>query len=233
MAREMLKLRKGDQALCIKNDGKVELAGIEGKPLIDDQGNMQPVILFAAAWARKTDSKVMGVLFENFKQAVREGYFGFDAKRDFAAMESAAASGAVTTQSASGAVTTQSASGAVTTESPQQGGMKFKETQTEEEYKKQKEEEKRLEAFAKNADPRVKKQQEALAKGAKVISTEPFEKHRLPDLPVEQTMAYKDASPEEKVKMKEAYSPNDSSNETEAQTVGNVTIEEEIGNENK
>ena len=226
MAREMLKLRKGDQALCIKNDGKVELAGIEGKPLIDEQGNMQPVILFAAAWARKTDSKVMGVLFENFKQAVREGYFGFDAKKDFAAMESAAASGAVTTQSASGAVTT---------ESPQQGGMKFKESQTEEEYKKQKEEEKRLEAFAKNADPRVKKQQEALAKGAKVISTEPFEKHRLPDLPVEQTMAYKDASPEEKVKMKEAYSQTDISDETEASEpiVGNVTIEEEIGNENK
>ena len=224
MAREMLKLRKGDQAICIKNDGKLELAGIEGKPLIDDQGNMQPVILFAAAWARKTDSKVMGVLFENFKQAVREGYFGFDAKRDFAAMESAAASGAVTTQSASGAVTT---------ESPQQGGMKFKETQTEEEYKKQKEEEKRLEAFAKNADPRVKKQQEALAKGAKVISTEPFEKHRLPDLPVEQTMAYKDASPEEQVKMKEAYSQTDISDEAEAQTIGNVTIEEEIGNENK
>ena len=226
MAREMLKLRKGDQALCIKNDGKVELAGIEGKPLIDEQGNMQPVILFAAAWARKTDSKVMGVLFENFKQAVREGYFGFDAKKDFAAMESAAASGAVTTQSASGAVTT---------ESPQQGGMKFKETQTEEEYKKQKEEEKRLEAFAKNADPRVKKQQEALAKGAKVISIEPFEKHRLPDLPVEQTMAYKDASPEEKVKMKEAYSQTDISDEAEASEpiVGNVTIEEEIGNENK
>ena len=226
MAREMLKLRKGDQALCIKNDGKVELAGIEGKPLIDEQGNMQPVILFAAAWARKTDSKVMGVLFENFKQAVREGYFGFDAKKDFAAMESAAASGAVTTQSASGAVTT---------ESPQQGGMKFKETQTEEEYKKQKEEEKRLEAFAKNADPRVKKQQEALAKGAKIISTEPFEKHRLPDLPVEQTMAYKDATPEEKVKMKEAYSQTDISDETEASEpiVGNVTIEEEIGNENK
>ena len=226
MAREMLKLRKGDQALCIKNDGKVELAGIEGKPLIDEQGNMQPVILFAAAWARKTDSKVMGVLFENFKQAVREGYFGFDAKKDFAAMESAAASGAVTTQSASGAVTT---------ESPQQGGMKFKESQTEEEYKKQKEEEKRLEAFAKNADPRVKKQQEALAKGAKVISTEPFEKHRLPDLPVEQTMAYKDATPEEKVKMKEAYSQTDISDETEASEpiVGNVTIEEEIGNENK
>lgn len=229
MAREMLKLRKGDQALCIKADGQVELAGIEGKPLIDEGGVILPVVLFAAAWARKTDAKVMGVLFANFKQAVREGYFGFDAKKEFNDMEkaNAAASGAVTMESASGAVTMESSSGAVTM--PKESAAPLKGDVSQEEWDKHKAEEKLLEEMGKRADPRVKKQRDALAKGATVVSVEPFTSHKLPDLPVEQTKKYQDATSEEQQKMKEGsvviqdgYSP-----------LENLNNEEGVNNENQ
>ena len=230
MAREMLKLRKGDQAICIKADGRVELAGIEGKPLIDENGIMQPVILFAAAWARKSEQGIMDFLFKNFKQAVRDGYFGFDAKNDLAKMEK------ITESAASGSVTTESAS----------EGLTFKPNVTEEEWNKQKQEEKNLEQLAEaaaNQDPRQLKQQRELLKNSKVLSVNPFEQHMLPDLPIEQTMKYQDATPEVQIQMKEeeskkissgveGYSPSVDGG-IESINVGNVTIEEEIGNENK
>lgn len=90
MAREMLKLRKGDSAIMIKSDGSIEMAGVNDKELVDDEGRMSPVILFAAAWARK-DQQVMNTLIQNFKQSVREGFFGKEAQDDFKAMEVAEA----------------------------------------------------------------------------------------------------------------------------------------------
>ena len=47
MAREMLKLRKGDSAIMIKLDGSIELAGTDNKPLMDDKGMISPIILFS------------------------------------------------------------------------------------------------------------------------------------------------------------------------------------------
>ena len=210
MAREMLKLRKGDQAICIKADGQVELAGIEGKPLIDEGGVIMPVILFAAAWARKTDAQVMSVLFANFKQAVREGYFGFDAKKEFNDMETAnaAASGAVTMESASGAVTMESASGAVTMP---KGDVTSSNVTTKEEWDKHKEEEKILEAMGKRADPRVKKQRDAMKEGATIVSVEPFTDHKLPEEVTQGSTVIQDG-----------YSP-----------LENVNNEEGVNNENQ
>jgi len=187
MAREMLKLRKGDSAIMIKTDGSVEMAGVNDKPLMDEKGMISPCILFAAAWAKK-DNSLMNHLVDNFKNCVREGYFGPEAQSDFKAMEvegekhrlrqeQAAASGAVTMDSASGTV-------------------------TQEEWDKHKEEERRLKAFAdQGQDPQVLKQMEAMKAGARSMTEKPFEGHKLPEEP--------------------------------EQTVGNVTIEEEIGNENK
>ena len=51
MAREMLKLRKGDSAIMIKADGSMEVAGVNDKPLIDGNGRLSPIILFAAAYS--------------------------------------------------------------------------------------------------------------------------------------------------------------------------------------
>ena len=82
MPREMLKLRKGDCAIKIKKDGSVELAGIQDKPLIDEGGLISPVVLFAAAWARKNQD-LYDKLVNNFKDCVRDGYFGSDAKEEF------------------------------------------------------------------------------------------------------------------------------------------------------
>ena len=248
MAREMLKLRKGDSAMMIKTDGSMELAGVEDKPLVNEKGEMSPIILFAAAWGRKDDN-VMRVLIENFKQAVRDGQFGFEAKRDILEQErimsESTASGAVTMDSSSGAVTMDSSSGAVTTE---QVKPKLIPTQSAEEYARGKRQEAVLESYAeagRNPDPRAVAQREKMLKGAKVISTKSFDKHVQPDLPVEQTLAYQNATPEEQALMKqnqdkptkpEGYNPsniNESDKVVEAQTVGNVTIEEEIGNENK
>jgi len=187
MAREMLKLRKGDSAIMIKTDGSVELAGVNDKPLMDDKGMISPVILFAAAWAKK-DNSLMNHLVHNFKNCVREGYFGQEAQTDFKAMEvegekhrlrqeQAAASGAVTMPAASGTV-------------------------TQEEWEKHKAEEDRLKAIAaQGQDERQLRQMEAMKAGATTTTTTEFTGHKLPDEP--------------------------------EQAVGNVTIEEEIGNENK
>ncbi|MBK02986.1 MAG: hypothetical protein CL464_11095 [Acidimicrobiaceae bacterium] len=89
MPREMLKLRKGDVALKIRSDGSVELAGVGDKPMMDSKGNINPVILFSAAWAKK-DPDLMHNLIVNFQNCVREGYFGEEAKNDFTKMEAAA-----------------------------------------------------------------------------------------------------------------------------------------------
>jgi len=248
MAREMLKLRKGDSAMMIKTDGSMELAGVEDKPLVNEKGEMSPIILFAAAWGRKDDN-VMRVLIENFKQAVRDGQFGFEAKRDILEQErimsESTASGAVTMDSSSGAVTMDSSSGAVTTE---QVKPKLIPTQSAEEYARGKRQEAVLESYAeagRNPDPRAVAQREKMLKGAKVISTKSFDKHVQPALPVEQTLAYQNATPEEQALMKqnqdnptkpEGYNPsniNESDKVVEAQTVGNVTIEEGVPNENK
>jgi len=88
MAREMLKLRKGDSAIKIKADGQVELAGVQDKAMVDDKGNISPVILFAAAWAKK-DQNLMNHLLKNFRTCVKEGYFGVDAQNDYKKMEAA------------------------------------------------------------------------------------------------------------------------------------------------
>ena len=81
--REFLKFREGDSGLKIRKDGKLEVAGVdETGGMIDDKGMVNPVLLFAAAWARR-DQKVFQVLIDNFKESVREGLFGPEAKRDY------------------------------------------------------------------------------------------------------------------------------------------------------
>ena len=81
--RELLKFREGDCGLKIRKDGQLEIAGIdEAGGIIDEKGMVNPVLLFAAAWSRR-DQKVFQVLIDNFKESVREGYFGQDAKRDY------------------------------------------------------------------------------------------------------------------------------------------------------
>ena len=82
----MLKLRKGDSAIKIKADGQIELAGVQDKAMVDDKGNISPVILFAAAWAKK-DQSLLNHLVENFRSCVKEGYFGTDAQNDYKRME--------------------------------------------------------------------------------------------------------------------------------------------------
>jgi hypothetical protein len=243
MPREMLKLRKGDTAIMIKADGNMELAGLNDKPLIDNDGKMSPVILFAAAWAKR-DPNIMNNLLTNFKSAVREGYFGEDAKRDFSAMEKRAASAATTMQPASGAVT-QSKS-----------GLLFKPNMTPEERAKQIKEEENLRVLAERAqyqanDPKMVRQKEAFKKNAKIVNKGPVTEFLEPDLPIEQTFAYQDATPEEQQKMKMEESLKilnasdaktleeakkvlaDTAEKKEEPIVGNVTIEEEVGNENK
>jgi len=81
--RELLKFRPGDCGLKIRKDGALEVAGVsEDSPMIDDKGMVNPVMLFAAAWARK-DQKCFEALLTNFKDSVKEGFFGQDAKRDY------------------------------------------------------------------------------------------------------------------------------------------------------
>jgi hypothetical protein len=154
MPREMLKLRKGDSAIMIKADGSIELAGVQDKELIDSSGRMSPVILFAAAWAKR-DQTLMASLLENFKVCVREGYFGDEAKNDFARAEGTGGSGAVTQ--------TQATSGAVTTEQ-----------KTLEDYRYEEEVRQLDKIVAAGQDPRVKKQLDALKKGATKIEEKPY-----------------------------------------------------------
>jgi len=81
--RELLKFREGDCGLKIRKDGKLEVAGVDDSGgMIDKKGMVNPVLLFAAAWARR-DQKVFQVLIDNFKESVREGFFGPEAKRDY------------------------------------------------------------------------------------------------------------------------------------------------------
>ena len=81
--RELLKFRQGDCGLKIRKDGALEVAGVsEDSPMIDTKGMVNPVMLFAAAWARK-DQKCFEALLTNFKDSVKEGFFGQDAKRDY------------------------------------------------------------------------------------------------------------------------------------------------------
>ena len=81
--RELLKFREGDCGLKIRKDGKLEVAGVdESGGMIDKNGMVNPILLFASAWARR-DQKVFQVLIDNFKESVREGFFGPDAKRDY------------------------------------------------------------------------------------------------------------------------------------------------------
>jgi len=225
MAREMLKLRKGDSAIMIKTDGSLELAGINDKPLMDEKGMVSPVILFAAAWAKK-DQQLLNHMVENFKNCVREGYFGPDAQSDFKSMEVEGEKIRLEKErdAASGAVTMNSASGAVTTEEP-----KIVPNTSKEEYDKQKREEERLEAIAKQGqDPRVKRQMDALKAGAKSVVTKTYEGHLEPDLSLEQTFEYQNATPEEQEKMKAAASGTI----TTEQVVGTATIEDGENNEN-
>ena len=81
--RELLKFREGDCGLKIRKDGTLEVAGVdESGGMIRKDGMVNPVLLFAAAWARR-EQKVFEVLVQNFKESVREGYFGPDAKKDY------------------------------------------------------------------------------------------------------------------------------------------------------
>ena len=81
--RELLKFREGDCGLKIRKDGQLEIAGVDEKHgIIDAKGMINPALLFAAAWSRR-DPKVFQVLIDNFKESVREGYFGPGAKRDY------------------------------------------------------------------------------------------------------------------------------------------------------
>ena len=167
MPREMLKLRKGDSAICIKSNGSVELAGLDDKPLMDEKGMISPVILFAAAWTKK-DQSLLNHMIQNFKNCVREGYFGPDAQNDFKTIEAAAASAAVTQQASSGTVTTQQ--------------PKIVPNVTPEEHAKHKEEEARLKALAaQGQDPQVKRQMDALKAGARKTTTKPFDGHLIKD----------------------------------------------------
>jgi hypothetical protein len=227
MAREMLKLRKGDSAIMIKSDGSMEMAGINDKPLIDEKGRLSPIILFAAAWAKK-DQATMNVLLENFKAAVREGYFGQDAQNDFMKMQTNASSAATTMETPKAVGFNEDK-----TKYTDEHGVEFEVDETIEESEKKRKEEENLinmvaAAKAQEADPVIQRQIAALREGATIVNTGPVTRHLEPDLPVEQTMAYVKATPEEQQKMKE-----EEIKKKEEPIVGNVTIEEEIGNENK
>ena len=174
MAREMLKIRKGESGLKIKNDGSIELAGVQDKALIDERGHMSPVILFAAAWAKK-DQAVMQMLIKNFKSCVREGYFGDDAKNDFAAAEK------LQHKMAASAAVTMSASGAVTQEPVLEPDSKPTVSKTPEELKEE-EESRRLRAIAEQGqDPQVLKQMEAMKEGATSTTEKPYEGFEVPE----------------------------------------------------
>ena len=81
--RELLKFREGDCGLKIRKDGQMEIAGVDEKRgIIDAKGMINPALLFAAAWSRR-DPKVFQALIDNFKESVREGLFGPEAKRDY------------------------------------------------------------------------------------------------------------------------------------------------------
>jgi hypothetical protein len=83
MPRELLKFREGDCGLKIRKDGTLEVAGVDDSGgMINEEGRVNPALLFAAAWARR-DPKVFELLVQNFKESVREGFFGQAAKVDY------------------------------------------------------------------------------------------------------------------------------------------------------
>jgi len=164
MAREMLKLRKGDSAIMIKTDGSVEIAGVNDKHIMSAEGMISPVILFAAAWAKKDDS-LLKHLVDNFKNCVREGYFGPEAQSDFKSMEVEAEKNRIRQE--------EGASGAVTMPEG---------TVSQEDFDKHKAEEDRLEAIAaQGQDERQLRQMEAMKAGATVVETKEFDGHKLPE----------------------------------------------------
>lgn len=243
MAREMLKLRKGDSAIMIKADGSIEMAGVHDKEIVSPEGHISPVILFAAAWARK-DQALLVALVNNFKGAVREGFFGEEAQKDLTVAEAAAENKVVPNTeetideqlerlNASDAETPEEAmeilnnppTPTVQPDSPAVVQPKIEVTLTPEEQAKKDEEERRLEAIAlAGQDPKVQRQIDALSEGAEVVQkSEQIAGVHQPDLPVEQTMAYQKASPEEQEKMKAE----------EGQIVGNVNIDEGVHNEDQ
>jgi len=208
MPREMLKLRKGDSAIMIKADGSIELAGVYDKPLIDEKGMLSPVILFASAWVTK-EQNLINHLVENFKNCVRMGKFGQAAKDDLENAERAAASATVT-----------------------QSQPVLKPNMTQEEYDKQKKEEEKLEKLAKEGlkdKERLDRQKSAFMKDAKSIKKEPITIHKEPDLPLEQTFEFQNATPEEQEKMRNTASGA----VTLEPVVGTATIEEGVNNENQ
>ena len=67
MPRELLKFRPGDVGLKIQKNGQLTLAGVTPDiPMIDREGNVNPALLFAAAWVKK-DPKLFELLIQNFK----------------------------------------------------------------------------------------------------------------------------------------------------------------------
>ena len=205
MPREMLKLRKGDSAIMVKADGSVEMAGVNDKPLVSDDGMILPVILFAAAWAKK-EPKVLEMLVTNFKNCVREGYFGPEAQEDFKLMEieeekkkqrAASAATTLSQKNMKEQIDVLNASDATTPEEAQEVLKEYKETKAQdlkiepnispEDFAIQKEEERRLEAIAaQGQDPKVLKQMEAMKAGAKSITEKPYEGHLMSDEEKEQ-----------------------------------------------
>ena len=271
MAREMLKLRKGDSAIMIKADGEIEMAGVHDKPIVSADGKVSPVILFAAAWAKKDDS-LLCHLVKNFQECVREGLFGEEARNDFKKAEIETEKKKLIEEeeerlkelevkkeermkeleekydpkqdtdesedSEDGNVKTNADAADLLNEkgatpenaneilnTPRSGEPEELEiipNVTPEEMDKQKEQERKLKAIAdQGQDPKVKKQLDALKPNSKVISkSNSIDGYvNLEDLPVEQTMKYQKASPEEQVKMK-------AEQDAKEQTIGNATIEE-------
>ena len=81
--RELLKFREGDCGLKIRKDGTIEVAGVDDAGgMINKEGRVNPALLFASAWARR-DPKVFEALVQNFKDSVREGFLGPEAKADY------------------------------------------------------------------------------------------------------------------------------------------------------
>ena len=99
MPRELLKFRPGDVGIKIQKNGQITLAGVTPDiPMIDREGNVNPALLFAAAWVRQ-EPKLFELLIKNFKDSVEEGLFGEAAQTDYKnalQMKQQADSGAVT-----------------------------------------------------------------------------------------------------------------------------------------
>lgn len=249
MAKEIIKLKKGDAALIIREDGKVEMNGLNDRELVNSEGHISPIILFAACWAKK-DDKLLCHLVKNFQDCVREGFFGEEARRDMEKIDEEAGKENVDlsqTQTAASPdeavkllndnnITPDQAEDFLKTVSPKQekkspvvpkktagNPLGLEPNCTPEEWAKGEEEKRLLDSFAKNADPRVKRQNELLKKGATVKETKDFDLHKQEDLPIEQTFAYQEATPEEQKRMKEE----------QKKIIGTATIEEKKDNEDK